>query len=116
MVNLIARLPGRRSDRILLTGHYDTKLMAGARFVGASDGGSSAAWLIEAARVLALRRDREFTYEIVWLDGEEATCFGLDRVRIPDGARQHLRQPALRRTPRARPSRGRHARRRSSST
>jgi glutaminyl-peptide cyclotransferase len=38
MVNLIARLPGRRTDRILLTGHYDTKRMANVRFVGASDG------------------------------------------------------------------------------
>lgn len=76
MVNLIVRLPGRRMDRILLTGHYDTKRMANARFVGASDGGSSAAWLIEAARALARRPNREFTYEVIWLDGEEATCTG----------------------------------------
>jgi hypothetical protein len=76
MVNLLARLPGRRSTRILLTGHYDTKRLANARFVGASDGGSSAAWLLEAARVLAARPSREFTYELVWLDGEEATCHG----------------------------------------
>ena len=27
MVNLIVRLPGRRPDRILITGHYDTKLL-----------------------------------------------------------------------------------------
>jgi glutaminyl-peptide cyclotransferase len=76
MVNLIARLPGRRTDRILLTGHYDTKRMANVRFVGASDGGSSAAWLIEAARVLAGQPTREFTYELIWFDGEEATCSG----------------------------------------
>src|SRR5215831_2594002 len=71
MVNLIVRLPGRRPDRLLITGHYDTKLMPNQRFVGASDGGSSAAMLIELARVLK-DRPRELTYEIVWFDGEEA--------------------------------------------
>src|SRR5262245_59209248 len=73
MVNLAVSLPGRRPDRILLTGHYDTKLFRNATFVGASDGASSAAWLIEAARVLKANPAREFTYELVWFDGEEAT-------------------------------------------
>ena len=45
MVNLIVRLPGRRTDRILFTGHYDTKPIRGVTFVGASDGASSAAML-----------------------------------------------------------------------
>jgi glutaminyl-peptide cyclotransferase len=75
MVNLIVRLPGDRPDRILVAGHYDTKLMKGATFVGANDGGSSAAFLIELARVLA-SRPRPFTYELIWLDGEEAMCTG----------------------------------------
>jgi hypothetical protein len=71
MANLIVRLPGRRPDRILFTGHYDTKLFTDQRFVGASDGGSSAAFLIELARVLAAR-PLEYTAELVWFDGEEA--------------------------------------------
>jgi hypothetical protein len=75
MVNLIVRLPGDRPDRILLAGHYDTKLMTQAPFVGANDGGSSAAFLIELARVLAAR-PRQFTHELIWLDGEEAFCTG----------------------------------------
>jgi glutaminyl-peptide cyclotransferase len=72
------RLPGRRPDRILFIGHYDTKILKGQRFVGASDGGSSAAFLIEFARTLAAKpqAQREFTYELVWLDGEEAICLG----------------------------------------
>ena len=37
MINLAVRLPGRRPDRILLTGHYDTKLYRDRVFVGASD-------------------------------------------------------------------------------
>jgi hypothetical protein len=73
MENLVVRIPGRRPDRILLTGHYDTKRMQNARFVGASDGGSSAAFLLEAARVLKTQPG-EFTYELIWFDGEEATC------------------------------------------
>ncbi len=77
MVNLIVRLPGRRADRIVIGGHYDTKLMPGVRFVGASDGASSAAFLIELARALK-GRPHDLTYEIVWFDGEEAVCRGWD--------------------------------------
>jgi len=71
MSNLIVTLPGRRPERILFTGHYDTKLFKDIRFVGASDGASSAAFLIELARSLK-DQPREFTYEFVWFDGEEA--------------------------------------------
>ena len=71
MVNLIVRLPGKRTDRILIGGHYDTKLFKDAVFVGANDAGSSTAFLIELARVLK-DRPREFTVELVWFDGEEA--------------------------------------------
>lgn len=71
MANVIAVLPGRRRDVIMLGGHYDTKLFTDFRFVGANDGGSSAGLLLELARRLAGRR-REFTYWVVFFDGEEA--------------------------------------------
>ena len=71
MVNLIATIRGANADRIAITGHYDTKRFREFRFVGASDGGSSAAFLIELARVLAPRNNR-MTIELVFLDGEEA--------------------------------------------
>ncbi len=71
MTNLIVTLPGRRTDRILFAGHYDTKLFKDIRFVGASDGASSGAFLIELLRALK-DQPREFTYEFVWFDGEEA--------------------------------------------
>jgi Peptidase family M28 len=83
MVNLIVRVPGRRSDRILFTGHYDTKLFRDQVFVGASDGASSAAFLVELARVLKAT-PHEFSYEFVWFDGEEATCRGWDDCGTPD--------------------------------
>jgi len=82
MVNLIVRLPGRRAERILFTGHYDTKLFTDIAFVGASDGASSAAFLIELARVLK-DQPREFTYEFVWFDGEEAVIDWYHK--LPDG-------------------------------
>ena len=71
MANIVAVLPGRRADVVMLAGHYDTKWFRDIRFVGANDGGSSAALLIELARRLAAR-PREYTYWVVWFDGEEA--------------------------------------------
>ena len=71
MVNLIATIPGARKERIVIAGHYDTKLYRQFRFVGASDGGSSAAFLLELARVLKTRKN-PLTIELLFLDGEEA--------------------------------------------
>jgi Zn-dependent M28 family amino/carboxypeptidase len=71
MVNLIVTIPGARKDRLVIAGHYDTKLYRQFRFVGASDGGSSAAFLLELARVLKARRN-PMTIELLFLDGEEA--------------------------------------------
>jgi hypothetical protein len=71
MANLIVRLPGRVPDRLVLAGHYDTKLYTDRVFVGANDGASSAAFLVELARVLAAT-PHELTYDLVWFDGEEA--------------------------------------------
>jgi Zn-dependent M28 family amino/carboxypeptidase len=72
MVNLIATIPGARKERIAIAGHYDTKLFREFRFVGANDGGSSTAFLIELARVLKARQNA-FTIELLFFDGEEAT-------------------------------------------
>ena len=90
MVNLVATIPGARKERIVIAGHYDTKLYREFRFVGASDGGSSAAFLLEIARVLQVAQEPDD-----------------DRAPVPrrrGGAaarlerhRQHLRQPPLRR-------------------
>ena len=71
MVNLAVTIPGARKERIVIAGHYDTKLYRQFRFVGASDGGSSAAFLIELARVLKARKN-PMTIELLFLDGEEA--------------------------------------------
>lgn len=85
MVNLVARLAGRRPEKILVTGHYDTKPFKEFRFVGANDAGSSAAFLLEFARA-AKDRPREFTWELVWFDGEEAFCLEWTQCRTSEGA------------------------------
>lgn len=71
MVNVVATIPGRRTDRVGLATHYDTKLFREFRFVGASDAASSTAAVLELARVLKTRQN-EFTIELLFFDGEEA--------------------------------------------
>ena len=76
MVNLRATLPAAGTapsgPRLVIGGHYDTKLFRDFRFVGANDGGSSAAFLIELGRALKSRASR-VPIELLFLDGEEAT-------------------------------------------
>ncbi len=71
MTNIIAMIPGAKPSVIMLAGHYDTKLFTNFRFVGANDGGSSAAFLLEMARLLG-RRENPYTIWLVFFDGEEA--------------------------------------------
>jgi hypothetical protein len=79
MVNLRVTLPGAGAGpstgsgqgRLILAGHYDTKLFRDVTFVGANDGGSSAAFLIEMARVLKDRKNA-LPIELLFFDGEEA--------------------------------------------
>jgi glutaminyl-peptide cyclotransferase len=72
MVNVIARIPGTSPDRIVVAGHYDTKIFREFRFVGANDAGSSTAFLIEWARLMKTRKN-PYTMEALFLDGEEST-------------------------------------------
>ena len=72
MVNLVGTIPGKSPDRIILASHFDTKLYREVRFVGASDGASSTAALLELGRVLKARKDLPYTIELLFFDGEEA--------------------------------------------
>ncbi len=71
MANVIGRIPGASPNRLILASHYDTKLLRDVRFVGANDGGSSTAMLLELARVLKARKN-PLTVELLFFDGEEA--------------------------------------------
>jgi Zn-dependent M28 family amino/carboxypeptidase len=71
MTNIVGVLPGRSARVVIIAGHYDTARIEGIEFVGANDGGSSAAELLELARVLS-GRNHISTYWLVFFDGEEA--------------------------------------------
>ncbi len=71
MVNLVGVVEGTRPGIILLGNHYDTKYFKNIVFVGANDGGSTAAWMIEMARALGPKRTG-YTVWLCFFDGEEA--------------------------------------------
>ena len=71
MANLIAKFPGSGRETVIVSGDDDTKRFDDFRFVGANDGGSSAALLLELARVLAGQK-HALNYWLVFFDGEEA--------------------------------------------
>ncbi|HEY6291449.1 MAG TPA: M28 family peptidase [Terriglobia bacterium] len=71
MANLIVRIPGSSPDVVIVAGHYDTKRFDRFPFVGANDGGSSAALVMELARALA-KKSYPYTLWLVLFDGEEA--------------------------------------------
>jgi Zn-dependent M28 family amino/carboxypeptidase len=89
MTNLIVTIPGARKDRLVIAGHYDTKLSRQFRFVGASDGGSSAAFLLELARVLKTRHNA-LTIDLVFLDGEEARLWDWNGNDNTYGSRHYV--------------------------
>jgi Zn-dependent M28 family amino/carboxypeptidase len=70
MKNLIAKYPGTTNDIIVIASHYDT-LSSVKNFVGANDGGSSTALLLELANHLRGKRTGPEVW-LVWIDGEEA--------------------------------------------
>jgi Zn-dependent M28 family amino/carboxypeptidase len=69
MKNIIAEVQGEKPGVVIIAGHYDTKLQDG--FVGANDGGSSTAAVLEMARALSKSKP-EYTLWFVLFDGEEA--------------------------------------------
>ena len=71
MKNIIVKFPGKSGRAIALTGHFDTKMFPGRKFVGASDGASSTGLLLELARVLSTQQRADDVY-VVFFDGEEA--------------------------------------------
>jgi hypothetical protein len=95
MANVYADLEGRRPDGtpapvVILAAHFDTKRLP-FEFLGANDGASGVAVLLELARCLSDSAPHTITYRFLFLDGEEALReYWLD----PDntyGSRHHAR-------------------------
>jgi len=70
VVNLVAVIPGSSSpDLVILATPYDTRSVRDPDYVGANDGASGAAVLLELARVIA-EKPLPYTTWAVFLDGE----------------------------------------------
>ena len=71
--NIIAKYPGTREGIIVIAGHYDTPYnLRSTPFVGANDGGSSTAILLEFANQLRGKKREGYSVWLVWTDAEEA--------------------------------------------
>jgi len=70
MKNILVKIPGEKPGIILLGTHYDTAPVI-ANFVGADDGGSSTALMLELARLLCPKHEK-YALWIAFFDGEEA--------------------------------------------
>jgi Zn-dependent M28 family amino/carboxypeptidase len=69
LVNLVAVIPGASAQIFVLAAAYDTRRFENLRFVGANDGASAPALLLELARVIQAT-PLHYTTWIVFLDGE----------------------------------------------
>ncbi|HMC06083.1 MAG TPA: M28 family peptidase [Solirubrobacterales bacterium] len=67
--NLVARIPGAEAGSVVVGAHYDTKDIPG--FVGANDGASGVAVLLELARALPRHLDGPSIY-FAFFDAEES--------------------------------------------
>jgi Zn-dependent M28 family amino/carboxypeptidase len=71
--NIIAKFPGTRDGIIVIAGHYDTNYpLRDTGYVGANDGGSSTAILLELANQLRGAKRSGYSVWLFWTDGEEA--------------------------------------------
>lgn len=74
--NIIAKFPGTKDGIIVILGHYDTNYpLRNIGYVGANDGGSSTAILLEFAdqlRAASGKKRDGYSVWLVWTDGEEA--------------------------------------------
>ncbi len=71
--NIVAKYPGTRDGIIVVASHYDTNYpLRKTSYVGANDGGSSSALLLELANQLRGKTRDGYSIWLVWDDAEEA--------------------------------------------
>jgi Zn-dependent M28 family amino/carboxypeptidase len=71
--NIIAKYPGTRDGIIVIASHYDTNYpLRNATYVGANDGGSSSALLLEIANQLRGKKREGYSVWLLWDDAEES--------------------------------------------
>jgi hypothetical protein len=71
--NIIAKFPGKKDGIIIFASHYDTNYpLRNTSYVGANDGASSSALLLEIANQLRDKPNDGYSIWLVWDDAEEA--------------------------------------------
>jgi glutaminyl-peptide cyclotransferase len=71
--NIIAKFPGTKNGIVVIASHYDTNYpLRNTSFVGANDGGSSSALLLEFANQLRGKTREGYSIWLVWDDAEES--------------------------------------------
>jgi glutaminyl-peptide cyclotransferase len=71
--NIVAKFPGTKDGIIVIASHYDTNYpFRNTSYVGANDGGSSSALLLEFANQLRGKKREGYSIWLVWDDAEEA--------------------------------------------
>lgn len=75
---------------VMIATHMDTKFLPD--FVGANDGGSSTAAVLELARALSASSPRPVTYRFIFFDGEEAVRFDWVNPDNTYGSRHHAHE------------------------
>jgi hypothetical protein len=70
--NIIAKFPGTKDGIIVIASHYDTNYpLRNTSYVGANDGGSSSALLLEIANQVRGKPREGYSVWLVWDDAEE---------------------------------------------
>jgi glutaminyl-peptide cyclotransferase len=71
--NIIAKFPGTRDGIIVIASHYDTNWpLRDTSYIGANDGASSSALLLEIANQLRGKKREGYSVWLLWDDGEES--------------------------------------------
>jgi glutaminyl-peptide cyclotransferase len=71
--NIIAKFPGAKDGIIVIASHYDTNYpLRETTYIGANDGASSSALLLEFANQLRGKKRNGYSIWLVWDDAEEA--------------------------------------------
>jgi glutaminyl-peptide cyclotransferase len=71
--NIIAKFPGTRDGIIVIASHYDTNYpLRDTTYIGANDGASSSALLLEIANQLRGKKREGYSVWLLWDDAEES--------------------------------------------
>jgi glutaminyl-peptide cyclotransferase len=90
--NILAKFPGTRDGIIVIASHYDTNWpLRNTAYVGANDGASSSALLLEIANQLRGKKLNGYSVWLLWDDGEESMKLPWDDAEALYGVR-HIAQ------------------------